>query len=286
MFIPMTLIDSFDRKACEKICRRILADLESGEELWRSKSPAYKARVAKAAEDERLAKTRAKANENASRQKKDEDNDGMAARDGDMDSSNPFNPDDPSEEFSFVGKGISQVEFDKEIQSLAWMNLPGYLIAALKRGVGIHHAGMARRYRVLVENFFRRGILKVVISTGESSATFSIEAKLIPRSQFRNARFGSQCASEDRHLWRRFTSAERVEFPTMLWTCGTTWIRYAGTSCILWYFAGSNSAIVTFQITQTRWDIPVDDYSGLEIEFVVARIKSGGKPIFYRHISS
>lgn len=68
---------------------------------------------------------------------------------------------------------------DRELELLVIIN-------ALRRGVGIHHAGMPRRYRVLVENLCkskaflpmsksltlylmhasdRRGVLRVVIST-------------------------------------------------------------------------------------------------------------------------
>lgn len=69
-------------------------------ENWRLKSPEYKKKVAKAKEDEKLARAKAKANESAARNKKDEDD----ARGGDEESANTFDPEAPSEEFSFVGK--------------------------------------------------------------------------------------------------------------------------------------------------------------------------------------
>jgi superfamily II RNA helicase len=153
----------------------------------------------------------------------------MAARD---DTTNPFNPDDPSEEFCLLGKGISRVEFDKEINSLGWMNLPGYLIAALKRGVGVHHAGLARRYRVLVENFFRRGkslhfnsaecldlypsnsgILKVVISTETLALGVNAPAKTVifgGDSHLLNALNFRQCSG--RAGRRGFDTLGRVVF--------------------------------------------------------------------------
>lgn len=136
-----------------------MSDLETGEAAWRAKSPAYKAKVAKALEEEKLAKTRAKAAEAAARQKKDEDNDG--GREEKDDGPIPFDPEAPSDEFSFVGRGISQVEFDREIQSLSWMtDLPPYLIPCLRRGVGLHHSGLARvspfNFLLSPGDFFRK----------------------------------------------------------------------------------------------------------------------------------
>ncbi|KDE02846.1 hypothetical protein MVLG_06636 [Microbotryum lychnidis-dioicae p1A1 Lamole] len=173
LFLPMladlnaqgslpAIIFSFSRDTVERIGRKILEDLEAAETKWRQSSPTYKLRVAKAKEDEKMAAKKAKAVEAASRNKKDEDNEREAA---DTESQNQFDPDAPSEEFSFVGKGISQVEFKREIDSLAWLDLPSWMMNALRRGVGIHHTGLTRRYRVLVENLYRRGVLRVVIST-------------------------------------------------------------------------------------------------------------------------
>lgn len=96
--------------------------MEAAETRWRASSPAYKLKLQKAKEDEKLAAKKAKAAESASRNKKDEDDDRGGA---DEDTgANLFNPDDPSEEFSFVGRGLSQVEFKKEVDDLAWLNLP------------------------------------------------------------------------------------------------------------------------------------------------------------------
>lgn len=88
-----------------------------------------------------------------------------------------FDPDAPSEEFSFCGKGISQVEFAKELDELSWLQLPAWIINALRRGVGVHHSGMNRRYRTLVENLYRRGILRVVVATGTLSIGINAPAR-------------------------------------------------------------------------------------------------------------
>lgn len=97
------ILFNYDRNACERIAERILHDLEDAESRWRMKSPEWKRRVAKAKEDEKLAKIKAKAQESAGRNKKDEEGDSRAEEE----SANTFDPDAPSEEFSFVGKVLS-----------------------------------------------------------------------------------------------------------------------------------------------------------------------------------
>jgi hypothetical protein len=94
------ILFNFDRSACERICQRVLQDLEEAESRWRMKSPEYKRRVAKAKEDEKLAKAKSKSQASEKRNKADEDE----IRGGDEEGINTFNPDDPSDEFSFVGK--------------------------------------------------------------------------------------------------------------------------------------------------------------------------------------
>ena len=104
--------------------KRILEDLEEAESRWRANSPAYKLKLQKAKEAEKLAAKQAKAAEAAARNKKNDDDDERGGGADEEGAGNLFNPDDPSEEFSFVGKGISQVEFKKEVDDLAWLNLP------------------------------------------------------------------------------------------------------------------------------------------------------------------
>ena len=65
-----------------------------------------------------------------------------------------FDPSEPSKDFSFSGKYISVSEEDvnNEIAHLAqWSGVDPRALAALKRGIGIHHAGMNKGYRALVE---------------------------------------------------------------------------------------------------------------------------------------
>ncbi len=42
----------------------------------------------------------------------------------------------------------------------------GPLIDALARGIGVHHSGLPKKYRELVEKMFRMRHLRVIIATG------------------------------------------------------------------------------------------------------------------------
>jgi len=67
-----------------------------------------------------------------------------------------FDPSEPSRDFSFAGNyvSVSREDVDSEIARLAkWSGVDKRALAALKRGIGIHHSGMNRGYRGLVERY-------------------------------------------------------------------------------------------------------------------------------------
>ena len=67
-----------------------------------------------------------------------------------------FDPSEPSKDFSFAGNyvNVSKEDVDNEIADLArWDTVNPRALAALKRGIGIHHPGMNKGYRALVERY-------------------------------------------------------------------------------------------------------------------------------------
>jgi hypothetical protein len=64
-----------------------------------------------------------------------------------------FDPDDPQVQFSFAGVGkYSLQELEDEVQELArWSGVADWILQALRRGIAIHHAGMNKAYRSLIE---------------------------------------------------------------------------------------------------------------------------------------
>ena len=47
-------------------------------------------------------------------------------------------------------------------------------VPSLRHGVGIHHAGLLPKYRLLVEKLTARGLLKVVCGTDTLGVAFSV----------------------------------------------------------------------------------------------------------------
>ena len=65
-----------------------------------------------------------------------------------------FDPEDPSPQFSFAGtvtSAYTKEELLEDIGSLSWSSTPEFLKRALRRGIAVHHSGMNKTYRVLVE---------------------------------------------------------------------------------------------------------------------------------------
>lgn len=59
-----------------------------------------------------------------------------------------FDPLAPIGEFSFADKTkLGTAEFEEMLQSLVGQHVPQYFLDGLRRGIGVHHAGMNRRYR-------------------------------------------------------------------------------------------------------------------------------------------
>ncbi|KAF9767376.1 hypothetical protein IL306_000075 [Fusarium sp. DS 682] len=59
-----------------------------------------------------------------------------------------FDPEAPLDQFSFAGaKTVQQTEFTNLVRSLSGDKVAPWLVDALRRGLGVHHAGMNRRYR-------------------------------------------------------------------------------------------------------------------------------------------
>lgn len=96
------------------------------------------------------AKSRQREAERASRRKQEDPQESQSSG---VSWQSLFDPDDPCPEFSLANSkcGYSKQEFQKDTAPAKWQEWPDYLVPALKRGIGIHHAGLPRGYRSLVE---------------------------------------------------------------------------------------------------------------------------------------
>ncbi|KAH9846953.1 P-loop containing nucleoside triphosphate hydrolase protein [Lenzites betulinus] len=193
------LLFCFDRKACELMTEHILVELEAAEEEWRETSPEWRRKVKQWNTWMSMAKERERQAERLKKLKKDDDApDPSTERETSWEAS--FDPADPSPQFSFAGTSpaFSKADLEDEIQSIARFNsAPSWALKALRRGVGVHHSGMNKHYRTLVESLYRSGYLRVVIATGTLALGINAPTKtsiFCGDSPFLTALMYRQCA--------------------------------------------------------------------------------------------
>jgi hypothetical protein len=132
---------------------RILETLEKAEEVWRAKSLDWKRKMSRWEAWQTRQKNKERLVQKAAARKRDPD-DEMLQEDEDHSWESSFDPEDPSPQFSFAGTSSSaytKEELLADIGSLRWTSTPDFLFRALRRGLAVHHSGMNKTYRILVE---------------------------------------------------------------------------------------------------------------------------------------
>jgi hypothetical protein len=202
------ILFNYERGQCESVCLAVAEQLRKAEETWKETSPKWKAKL-KAFEEWKVvqAKAAAKKGKGAKASSKKMSKDDREDADGDRTSKldqqkdagageysefDAFDPEAPVEGFHFADtKKLALSELEGYIWQLRRKRIPEWLISAITRGVGVHHAGMNRKYRQVVEILFRKGFLRVVVATGTlalgiNSKSFcprrTLEYLLIPKS--------------------------------------------------------------------------------------------------------
>jgi hypothetical protein len=181
------ILFNYDRSGCEISLFGLLLTLEAKEAEYRRGSSVW---VAKIAEFEKWKRSREKMKFRAPKTAKkgrgaDEEASSrleMAREDAERESSpwESFDPDAPLSEFSFADMTkISKAELEQQLESLKWRGCKRELISALRRGLGVHHAGMNRQYRQAVEMLFRKGYVTVVIATGALALGLNMPCKTV-----------------------------------------------------------------------------------------------------------
>ncbi|KAJ3899931.1 hypothetical protein F5879DRAFT_461062 [Lentinula edodes] len=192
------ILFSFDRTSCEYMARSIVKELESSEAKWKQSSHRWKTKLAEVENWRKLEKVRSAQRQKEMRQKQEHD----APRD-DVSSTHAwqatFHEEDPLADFSFAGRPSSKEELEDTIRDLSgpWLNTPDWAINALRRGIAVHHAGMSKAYRVVIENLFRQGFIRVMISTGTLALGINAPARtsvFCGDSPFLTALMYRQCA--------------------------------------------------------------------------------------------
>lgn len=160
------ILFNFDRSGCEHLAQILIETLERAESDWRRESPEWKQKIKRWEAWKHQAKDRERTAKRLMKQKKPDGEDHLDVPTPSWESS--FDPSDPSQAFSFtsVHTSYSKAELARDIRKISFANIPEWAISALKRGIGVHHAGMNKHYRSLVEGLFRLGFIRVIIATG------------------------------------------------------------------------------------------------------------------------
>ncbi|TFK24691.1 P-loop containing nucleoside triphosphate hydrolase protein [Coprinopsis marcescibilis] len=190
------IVFNFARNECELLARHLCQQLFKAEEKWKATSVKWKQKMAQweawkaAARDrERAAQKSAGLKQKKKKGRSDEANveEPAQAPSGSWEES--FDPDRPLPQFSFVNLqssySVAEVEedFEKEMRYQRYRKGKSgiariqWIFDCLRRGIGVHHAGMSKSHRSLVESLFRRGFLQVIIATGTLALGINAPAK-------------------------------------------------------------------------------------------------------------
>ncbi|KAF2753311.1 P-loop containing nucleoside triphosphate hydrolase protein [Pseudovirgaria hyperparasitica] len=179
------LFFNYDRGQCEAVAHHLLDTLKEQEDKWKKTSPAWKKKLT---EFEAHMKAKAKQPRIAAKSKKGRDTEeGLSKADMERDRAETerskfdfFDPEGMVDGFHLAEvKAVDPEELLKYRKQLAYRDIPAWLIDALERGIGVHHAGMNRKYRQICEVLFRTGYLQVVIATGTLALGINMPCKTV-----------------------------------------------------------------------------------------------------------
>lgn len=150
---------NYERTKCEKICKAVLMQLVAAEEKWKENSPSWKAYLS-GWEQWKKDKTKFSAKKAPKivpkkKGKGDDDDDPTSKADRVQDAANDeaspyasFDPEAPVDGFHFAAKQkLETAELAQHFWQLRRRGIASWLMDALTRGIGVHHAGMNRKYR-------------------------------------------------------------------------------------------------------------------------------------------
>lgn len=184
------ILFNYDRSMCEVLAQTVIYRLKSSEDAWKESDLGWKKTVTDwekwknmqmKAEKKTLKfskKNKMTQHDDNIKQSKIERVREEASTEGNR--WEHFHPSAPIDGFHFADmKKTSSSELKDFQQELRKRSVPQWLISALGRGIGVHHAGMNRKYRQIVEMLFRRGFLRVVIATGTLALGINMPCKTV-----------------------------------------------------------------------------------------------------------
>ncbi|KIW83228.1 hypothetical protein Z517_02473 [Fonsecaea pedrosoi CBS 271.37] len=181
------LFFNYDRNACELICQRLLQELQTAESRWKESSRTWRTKISSweawKLNQEKQNKKKAPKKTKGGNADDEPTTRAERMREANSEESNileSFDPNDPVEGFHLADmKKVSATDFRDYAKELEKRFVPDWLIDALRRGIGVHHAGMNRKYRQVCEMLFRKGYLRVVIATGTLALGINMPCKTV-----------------------------------------------------------------------------------------------------------
>ncbi|KAM0695476.1 hypothetical protein Q7P36_005835 [Cladosporium allicinum] len=186
------ILFNYDRHMCEKICTTIVKQLTDAEESQVKSGPKWTKKLEQWEQWKKVQLKNAKTAKSAKASKKskgdedgedgpgsklDQQRDAGAADASEWDN---FDPNAPQTGYHFADlTKVQRSEMEIYVKQLGRRNVEPWLISSLARGVGVHHAGMNRKYRQVCEILFRKGFLRVVIATGTLALGINMPCKTV-----------------------------------------------------------------------------------------------------------
>ncbi|CAG8615451.1 503_t:CDS:2 [Ambispora gerdemannii] len=173
----------FDRHGCNKLALKIFGTLESREAKIRENDEEYQTRKKKAISQtearEKFSKKMSESKKKKGRRNKDDNEVADLTVYDDEPEIFDWEKNDPR--FSFVPPNSSIT--DEEVEELIKRQRRGHdknsFWKALKRGIGVHHGGMPKKYLQTVEILFRKKYVRVVIATGTLALGINMPCKTV-----------------------------------------------------------------------------------------------------------
>ncbi|KAK5110672.1 hypothetical protein LTR85_000754 [Meristemomyces frigidus] len=183
------ILFNYDRHMCEKLCQAVLQQLQESELAQRKTGPKWEKTLERWEDWKKVQAKNAskKAKAPTKKGKGGEDDEQMSKMDMQRDAADSnvspwdtFNPDAPVDGYHFADHTKLQLsELDVYVKQLGRRNIQQWLIESMQRGIGVHHAGMNRKYRQVVEILFRKGFLRVIIATGTLALGINMPCKTV-----------------------------------------------------------------------------------------------------------
>jgi hypothetical protein len=207
------IVFNYDRVQCENMMKDIVNELEINETAWKDANASWREKLAEfeqfSKEQEaiktkskdgksKVIKTKRKSDDKEDEEKMSKANREREAGSAEYDKWDGFDHRAPVHGFHFANaKKLLQSELDEYKYQLHKRGVAEWLISSMNRGIGVHHAGMNRKYRQVVEILFRKSYLQVVIVTGTLALGINMPCKTIVfagNSVFLTALNFRQCA--------------------------------------------------------------------------------------------